>query len=907
MDIFRKWNPVDDLEGTDALLNSGAVPEDADFSLEDILKEYGADTQPAPMKEAQRRPLPALEELPVELESPPVEEPEPPVEPEIAPILTEVLSLEPPAEPVPEEEPKPDAEVESVTETEPTTEAAPAPQPEPLSTPEETAPEEPVSETAPVSEPVSEAAPASEQNESSEAAAEKDSNVVQLPVQQAAEEPENASEEETEEPMDSNATAAFIGQQVTRAINQQEDEPAEHNTTVNGLRQFFVEARRRTAEKKLRREQRLREKAAAAALAEAAAAVVEEQAEEQAEDKVVAMPVSPMQPLRRSFGKIQDKANDFADNMYNQAGTAADDAQGTYVSPIDTEEEEDESAPRRAGTAPRPQKRYARSPDTSAEELASRYRLGLQFMRQRIIYVLLISLIPLYLSVAPSLSLPLPQVLTGHRVASAILTWMLAFGTAVGLDVVWLGLTAPFRGRPGMHTLTAAAIIATLIDGVYATFLGRDGPLPFSAIALLGLFFAMIGAYQRKLALYLSCRTAAGAGEPYRVTLDAGKWKNLPAFHKEAGSAKDFGSQIQSPDGSERIYRSCVPIILVAAVAGAVIASLGRGRPAMLTWCLSAILVAAAPLTGLMAFGLPYLRLTRRLDRSGAVLAGWDGVASMTGKANILVKDEDLFPEGSIIMKSIKHADDISLEKLTGCTASMLRAAGSGLYHLFDSELRRQGGFYRRVDDLQCYEAGGLSADIRGEQVLVGTSGFMTVMDINLDGGIKAKRAVYCVINRRLQGIFFLDYDMSHYARTSIDALVRGGVRPVLVTRDFNVLPSMLQKVFGLPVEEMEYPPIDRRRELSEPGQPHNPVLGALLTREGMGAYSDAVIGGRRLHTVVRLNAILTVFASVLGAVIAFLLTGMLAFDSLSPLTMLAFQLLWAVPTLAISGIVDRF
>ena len=39
----------------------------------------------------------------------------------------------------------------------------------------------------------------------------------------------------------------------------------------------------------------------------------------------------------------------------------------------------------------------------------------------------------------------------------------------------------------------------------------------------------------------------------------------------------------------------------------------------------------------------------------------------MTGKANILIKDEDLFPEGSIIMKSIKHADDVSLEKLTGC------------------------------------------------------------------------------------------------------------------------------------------------------------------------------------------------------------------------------------------------
>ena len=855
MDRNRKWNPVEDLEETEALFNSGAKPEEAEFSLDDILREYGADPTPV-MREAERKPLPVLEEP---------EEPEPVPEPEPQP--KEPAVEEPPVEPVTEPE-------------------LPAPEDEPEEDEEDKVVRLPVE-------------PEPEEPEQTEEPA---SGEPEEPRQKEPEEPE-------EQPMDPSVTAAFIGKQVDRAISQREEETPEHNTTVNGLRQFFVEARRRTAEKKLRREQQLREKAAAAAMAEAAAAVHEQEAELEQEDKVVEMPVSPMQPLRRSFGKIQDKANDFADNMYNQAGTAEEDAKGTYVSPIDTEEEEEDSgAARRAGPAPRsPRKRYGRALDTSAEELAARYRLGLQFMRQRIVYVLFIALAALYLSIAPSLSLPLPGVLTAHKVASAILTWLLAFGAAVGLDVLWLGITAPFRGRPGMHTITALAVIATAADGLYSAFVGRDGPVPFAAMALAGLFFAMIGAYQKKMALYMSCRTVAGAAQPYRVTLDEAKWKNMPAFCKEVGTARDFGSQVQGPDGSERIYRVCVPVLIAAAVVAAVVASVGRGRPGMFTWCLSAILVACAPFNGLMAYGYPYLRITRRLERSGAVLAGWDGVDSMTGKANILIKDEDLFPEGSINVKSIKRSEDVSLEKLTGCTASMLRSAGSGLYHIFDSELRRQGGFYRRVDDLQCYEAGGLSADIRGEQVLVGTSGFMTVMGIVLEGGLKVKKAVYCVINRRLQGIFFLVYEMSHYAKSAMTALVRGGVRPVLVTRDFNVIPSMLQTNFDLPVEEMEYPPIDRRRELSEPGQPHNAVLGALLTREGMGAYSDAVIGARRLHTVVRCNAILAVVASVAGLVMAFLLTTLLAFDSLSPLTLLVFLLLWAVPTLAIGGAVDRF
>jgi hypothetical protein len=61
MDNNRKWNPVEDLEDTEALLHSGALPVDEEFSLEDILKEYGADTAPVSMKEAQR-PIPVLEE-----------------------------------------------------------------------------------------------------------------------------------------------------------------------------------------------------------------------------------------------------------------------------------------------------------------------------------------------------------------------------------------------------------------------------------------------------------------------------------------------------------------------------------------------------------------------------------------------------------------------------------------------------------------------------------------------------------------------------------------------------------------------------------------------------------------------------------------------------------------------------
>ncbi|MCD8051393.1 MAG: hypothetical protein LUE89_06920 [Clostridiales bacterium] len=834
MENKRNWNPVDELEGTDELMHSGAVPEETVYSLDDILREYGEEAPPPQAVEPAETPEPEPEAADAETEATPEAE---------FPAAEERASSEP------ESDAQPDAEEDETT-----------PEPETVA-PEE---EEP---SAPPEEPAGET--------------------------------------------DLTDTAAFIGQQVGEAIGldaePDEEEPDEEDTS-GGLLQFFLDARHRGAKKQMREKDSAEDMAQAAA---AMTATVEEaraeaeSAKEAAEnaENVVEMPTPKGKLFRDSLGRIQDRANDFADNMFAEAEKPGGDTSNVPG----TDEEETPPEKKRPWRERRPRKELPKAPDLSAEELASRYRLGLRFMRQRLYYTFILFLVLLYLSIAEGCGLPLPAALLNHQVMSGVLTWGLALGAAIELDILWMGLTAPWRGRPGLHTITSLAVLATLLDGLVSALVGREGPLPFAALALLSLFGAAWGAYDRKKALYLSCRTASNSSQPYRVTLDEDQWDGISAFNREEGTAEGFGSQIQGMDGAQRIYRTWTPVLIVAAIVCAVVSSVGCGRPALLPWCLSTILVAAAPISGLLAFGQPYLRLTRRLDRSGAVLAGWDGAVSMRGKANILVKDEDLFPEGSVIMKSIKHSEGVSLEKLTGCTASMLRSAGSGLYHLFDTELRRQGGFYRRVDNLECYEAGGLTADIRGEQVLIGTFGFLNVMNIKLENGMKLRRTVYCVINKKLAGFFSLDYDMSHYSKAAIHALVKGGVRPVLVTRDFNVIPSMLQTLYALPVSQMEYPPIERRWELSEQGKPHNPVLGALLTREGMGSYSDAVLGGRRLCAVVRLNAWIAVLASLVGVVLAFYLTWSLAFASLTPLTMLVFLLLWAVPNLAISRAADQF
>lgn len=875
MEDIRRWDTMDVLDGVDELLNSGVAPGQDAYSLEEILKSMNEVNFYSPGKVAAPRPkvLSRVGDAPIVLSG-----------------MAEEKTAAPRQEPKEQKRPQSGserkeegAEWERFTLDELIEEYASVPKVDSQSyTLDDILREFQSGSDAPA-----------EGEEEQEAA-------DQAPAEEAPEAPEQ--EEAPSSELDMEEMAAFIGQNVSNVMGP-EEEPAEDGgeDPLDGLMERFRS-----------RGSRLKEMFRAGEKTDSIADAVAEE-EPPVPDNISQMPTPKMKLLRDSLGKLQDKMDDFADQMYSEALTEEDDLEDGPIPETDTEEIPTEKEPRpslkeKLGSLLEAVMRpVPKAPDLPPDVLARRYKLGMRFMSRRLGYVGFLLFIALYFTLAAETKLPIPFLLALPRVSGAILTWLLGMSCAAGLDVLWLGMTAPFRKQPGMHTLTAAAVFATLLDGIYFTAVGREGPLPFSALAILGIYCSMRGALWRKETLYRSCQAVARCAEPQRVTLDKSKWNGKPSFFKLKGSSVGFGSQIQSVDGAARIYRLWVPVIGVAAVLGAMITTVGHGQTHLFTWALSGILVACAPLSGLMAFAHPYARLGRRLDRSGAVIAGWEGAESMSGKANIVLTDVDLFPEGTVSQRSVAQGDGVPLEKITACVASILYAAGSGLYHLFDNELRRQGGSYRRVDDLQFYEVGGFSADIRGEQVLVGSYAFLNVMGISVPEGQRVRNAVYCAINKRLSGIFFLDYSMHRNDNHAVRDLVHSGIDPVLATRDFNVIPTMLLSLFDLPTERMEYPRLDRRRALSDPEHPHNPVLGAVVIRDNLSAYADAVIGGRRLTRIVKINAVIAVLASLVGLGLGIFLTWTAAFTSLTPLSMLLFLLIWAVPNVAISGAADKF
>jgi len=608
------------------------------------------------------------------------------------------------------------------------------------------------------------------------------------------------------------------------------------------------------------------------------------------------------------------RADNFADHMYDQAEPDPEALKAEkYIPGVDREElpNGDASMPRRPRL--RQVKPRELPPDTSPAKLAARYSKGLKGQGIRVKFATLAALA----AVLCSLDLPfLPWGALAEAVAELqvpvfqlrcwTLTALLGLTGVLCYEIVTAGARQFFTLRPQAESILLFAWLFTLADGLTAPHLeGRTGFLPFSAVAALGFAFALRGEHQRRRGDRMSAKTAAQTRTPYVVSLDEALWSSKPTYTKISGSSLGFGSQLQLEDGGHAAYRIAAPLLLLGAMLCTLMASAGQEAPERILWAASACFTAASSWSALLAFALPYRRLAERLSKIGAALAGWAG-AVRCRQGGVIVSDLDLFPPGSVAVAQVKVFGGAATEKVVGYTATMLRVMDCGLTRSFHDLLRTHGALYREVSGVEWHE-GGASGVIRNQEVLVGTAAFMHLMEVPLPPGHNIKNAIFCAINGQLSGLFLLNYAMGDGVNPSLSALMKAGVAPVLATRDPNLIPALLEQKFKLPVDKLEFPPVGRRLELSKPDPEEVGGLVALLSREGLGPYCDAVVGGRRLRLATCLGLIFALTGSVVGLCLTFYLTSVGAFASLTVVNFLIFMAAWLVPQILIANWVNQY
>ena len=460
------------------------------------------------------------------------------------------------------------------------------------------------------------------------------------------------------------------------------------------------------------------------------------------------------------------------------------------------------------------------------------------------------------------------------------------------------GISDLTRRRFSLNTLLVFSLVACVADGILCLAQVR---VPCCAPFSLNMTMALWRAYQKRNTELGQMDTMRKAVRLDSLAAQPDYFDGKTGFLRGEGQVEDFMETYQELSAPERIINRYALIALFVSLCIGVLAGVLHSVT-MGIRCFSASLLVAVPSSMYITLSRPEAILERRLHKLGTVICGWQGVVGLKGKGAFPLMAEDIFPSGSVRMNGLKFYGSRNPDQVVAYGAAVIMADGSSIAPLFSQLLDSRNGYHFEVQELRCYDNGGIGGVVNNEAVLVGTLSFMREMGVEMPEGARVSQAVYVAVDGMLGGVFAINYNKVKSAAVGLTTLCAyRGLTPVMTAVDFVLTEEFIGKKFGVHTNRIAFPGRKKREALRavEPDV-DAPVL-ALTTRDGLAGVAYGVTGARALYSASRLGMIVHILGGALGLLIMLALTIVKADWLLTPANLLLFELIWMIPGLLIT------
>ena len=456
------------------------------------------------------------------------------------------------------------------------------------------------------------------------------------------------------------------------------------------------------------------------------------------------------------------------------------------------------------------------------------------------------------------------------------------------------GIGDLFRGRFSLNTTLVLTFAACFADGLLCL---REQRIPCCAAFSLQVTMSLWSEYHIR-------HTKLGQTDTLRKASFLHAVKAVPEYYdgckglvRGEGSVEDFMEnyeQLSKPQKKLNLYALIATVLSIAVgvTAGVLHKSISFGLQV-----LSVTLLASVPVTSFVFVTRPTAILEKRLHRLGAVLCGWQGVESLSGRAVFALKHGDLFPAGHCKLNGVKFYGDRDPDEVVAYCAALVEADGGSLAPLFRHLLESRNGRHYDLENLTAYPDGGIGGEVCTVPVLMGTGDFLRQMGVEVPEGILVDQAVYAAIDGELSGVFAVTYVRTRPATAGLHTLSSyRGLRGVMTTGDFMLTEDFIRSCFRVSTRRFSFPDRATRLRLQAVEAGEDVPCGALITADGLASYAYAVTGARSLRSAARIGLVIHLIGGILGIAMMLTLSILGARELLTPVNVLLYELAWLIP-----------
>ena len=538
--------------------------------------------------------------------------------------------------------------------------------------------------------------------------------------------------------------------------------------------------------------------------------------------------------------------------------------------------------------------------DWTQESRVCRLRARNKELRSTILGVL--TLICIYISCAADFTiLPLPSAMdyASHsgRVLGVFLL-LLACALVLAYDVVWDGIRAVLQGSPNFATLADAALLLNILHCCIR--LASEGEeIPFACIAMLILFAQLRAQVSEETIKHYTYKVAGAAREPIGIFCRRGKTPHL--VKAPLADINTFAAQTTEQEERKRMERLFTLSALAAAVILSVIVCASTGDTGRLIYVLAATVTGSCQVALLSASVMARQSAARRLAHCGAASDSDEGSDKLATTQTVVLTDEDLFPNGSVVLVSLElHSN---LNDATALAYAAALTQGSSLGNMLAEEVRTRYGAPLAAHRVLRYD-GGVGGQIGGLQVLLGNERFMTSRGVSVSG--MTDNALALSLDGSLAAVLTVDYTVPAVLFHAMQKLTEQKTTIWLNSHNQQITPQLVEQLYGLPKGTVVVPELECSRALQNPARVQDARLCALLMRDGLMGIADCICAARAQRKAQRAGVLIGICASIVCMLLMMYLCYAFVPSDAHPIRLLIYMVLCFIPIFFLDNGVGR-